>query len=725
MLIGDLTARFTVDALQWSLALGKATTEVQNFEKSVQRSTQGINQSFQNMAGMLTRYLGPAALIAFGARVIAVNDNLSDLADRTGFSASTLSGLRTTLENAGLSVETFARGMQFAQRSLGDIDKDTDKTAVALKKLNLNAQELQAMNVEDMFETIGKALSGVSNQTERLSLQSAIFQRAGVSMGNTLGDIGKNFAQLKTSGLNEETVRILGELGDLFNTLKNKVMDFVAVDMVQWFRSTAVEAAGLIQILIKLVDGFVAFQESLPKLNFQQKIVDAVKGLKPTLEGAAKSLDEFSKKSLGVWGDQFDKFVDRWAAGDAALKAGPKGMVDDDAQKKIEALTKSLQGQIIGLTALEKGFTEGQEAADRFKVTEEALAALEGGKLTPAHRAQIEVILQLMKSTKDYEQSLKDANKAVEDFKKNVDEAAEADKKWIEQNRILSQLSLTPMEQELAKIEQKYKDIAKAAAEAIKAGKPLAFPEAVEGGGGFKNINDFLDFLSRQEQLKVQPPDFAAGLEAGDMAFSITETTQVIEEQRKRAEELTKTWEGMFDSISSGMASTLEGVMQGTQSVGEAFRNMGRNIALALAQIVIQLGILNPLKNAIFGGEQGFTPGMTLGKLFGKFFGSGGGGSDSFGLAGFDWGVFEFQHGGTVPGRKGQAVPIMAHAGEKIIPLSHADKEGGGVSVIIRGGIVPERPNMGPKDVVQVMMNDFDNRGPATQLLEQRMSPRR
>ena len=43
---------------------------------------------------------------------------------------------------------------------------------------------------------------------------------------------------------------------------------------------------------------------------------------------------------------------------------------------------------------------------------------------------------------------------------------------------------------------------------------------------------------------------------------------------------------------------------------------------------------------------------------------------------------FGMQHGGIVPGSAGSAVPIMAHAGERVTPRSGADVGGSGASTI-------------------------------------------
>jgi len=42
-----------------------------------------------------------------------------------------------------------------------------------------------------------------------------------------------------------------------------------------------------------------------------------------------------------------------------------------------------------------------------------------------------------------------------------------------------------------------------------------------------------------------------------------------------------------------------------------------------------------------------------------------------------------FEHGGIVPGAPGRAVPIVAHAGERVIPALQADNGGRAASITV------------------------------------------
>src|SRR5690606_26307227 len=51
------------------------------------------------------------------------------------------------------------------------------------------------------------------------------------------------------------------------------------------------------------------------------------------------------------------------------------------------------------------------------------------------------------------------------------------------------------------------------------------------------------------------------------------------------------------------------------------------------------------------------------------------------------FGLDEFEHGGVIPGSFGEPVPIIAHAGERIVPRTGADTQGAGSVTNNNGGI--------------------------------------
>jgi len=70
--------------------------------------------------------------------------------------------------------------------------------------------------------------------------------------------------------------------------------------------------------------------------------------------------------------------------------------------------------------------------------------------------------------------------------------------------------------------------------------------------------------------------------------------TKELQDQSNRLREMARLQAvigGLFDSIGNAFAGTVQGLLQGTQTVSQAFQNMGRNIVTSLINTVIHQGI--------------------------------------------------------------------------------------------------------------------------------------
>ena len=150
-----------------------------------------------------------------------------------------------------------------------------------------------------------------------------------------------------------------------------------------------------------------------------------------------------------------------------------------------------------------------------------------------------------------------------------------------------------------------------------------------------------------------------------------------LEEEEARMDAVSKAIVGMAVSNGKAFAQSFEGVIQGTKSAGRAMEDFGK-AALASAIDVAETVILAAAAKAAteaFAAHQ-FIPfvGLAVGSAAA---------AAAFGLAKSYLGTFA--EGGIVPGIGDQAVPILAHAGEIVLPknlsemlLDVVGKRGGG-----------------------------------------------
>jgi hypothetical protein len=143
--------------------LGQLRTDVRDMETTFKSGFQNIQTSaasaFKSIGGHIAAAFSVAAIVGFSKSVIDMAGHLQDLSDQTGISAQLLSGMKSTLEEAGTSVDAFAKGIFTAQRNLGQINSSTDQAAIAIKQLGLDLNTLRNATPERFLEIVAEALN--------------------------------------------------------------------------------------------------------------------------------------------------------------------------------------------------------------------------------------------------------------------------------------------------------------------------------------------------------------------------------------------------------------------------------------------------------------------------------------------------------------------------------------------------------------------------------------
>ncbi|MFQ5791264.1 MAG: hypothetical protein ACE5JI_12405 [Acidobacteriota bacterium] len=119
-----------------------------------------------------------------------------------------------------------------------------------------------------------------------------------------------------------------------------------------------------------------------------------------------------------------------------------------------------------------------------------------------------------------------------------------------------------------------------------------------------------------------------------------TATEKSLQAQIEMLAQARRAWEEVFGAIRRGIAESVTGVLRGTQTMEEAFRNMARNIALSLLEQIVNRAlrqIQEAIIDTILTSQQASQANRggggivgTLSTLVGSLFGGGGGAASVF-----------------------------------------------------------------------------------------------
>jgi hypothetical protein len=179
--------------------------------KSVNRGLKSIAKASAPAAGALTKWGLATAAASLGAsaalikmRMTAV-DNLAKTADKLGVTTEALAGLQHAAELSGVSTETMNMALQRMTRRVAEAAMGTGEAKGALEELNLNADALAKLPLDEQMNIVADAMQGVEKQSDRVRLAMKLFDSEGVALVNTLAGGSEGLKQMaqeaKTLGI--------------------------------------------------------------------------------------------------------------------------------------------------------------------------------------------------------------------------------------------------------------------------------------------------------------------------------------------------------------------------------------------------------------------------------------------------------------------------------------------------------------------------------------------
>jgi len=328
-----MASRGTVGNLliQMRVQLGQLRTDVKTIEQTFNTGFANIKTSAasfgRDLAGSLGVGLSVGAVIGFGKQILALADNLKNLSEQTGISAQTLSGIKSTLEESGSSLEGFASGIFRLQKELGAIKNESDPAAQAIKQLGLDLNKLRESSPEDFLEAIVDAFGKIENPLNRAALMFQLLGRNSRDLGPALQALVGHLDELRERGLTDEQVKLLDDFGDSLTAMKNAAL----IAAASLTANLTPALAKLYEWLLKVEVGLLATKKALTLFgsteNMDRMLADLRKRLDEVKDFNANVGQPSSHQEVAP---RFKPPVD-----DAALKKAA-----DEAKRLAEELKK-------------------------------------------------------------------------------------------------------------------------------------------------------------------------------------------------------------------------------------------------------------------------------------------------------------------------------------------------------------------------------------------------
>lgn len=138
--------------------------------------------------GLVLSYKAVMKALAGASRAIALGDELTHLSSETGEAISSLLVMRQAFESVGLSSGDAQTSLRLMRRSLSGISEAGQRTEGVFAALGLDIESLRTKDALTQFQTIGEAISQLSNHSDKVNAAMTIFGRSGSGMLRIFND---------------------------------------------------------------------------------------------------------------------------------------------------------------------------------------------------------------------------------------------------------------------------------------------------------------------------------------------------------------------------------------------------------------------------------------------------------------------------------------------------------------------------------------------------------
>lgn len=388
-----------------------------NFEKKQRQANKQISQSFSQIGMAAKGFIGIIAgsyVVNYAKQLIDAAGQMKDLSLETGVAASTLSALKSQLEQGGSNVEQFAASVTKMNRAIAEAAVGGNAGLVdTFTRLGISITKLQKLTPEDQFFELAKALSEVEDIGERTRLGVDIFGRSFTSLlpliNDTNGELREYVNVMTQSGnaLTDEQINRLDSFGDAITRLNSDLKNSLAggfADLLKFFDDFESKSAGFDAIYNPTIDRIAKAAE--------QKRVQAdriARGLAVNTGNMPRSVTSARAPNAG---DFFGPPMPIDARG--TNKDIPTSKSVSNAQKLQEALNK-MQRE-TSRDVYTAPFNELDKKLKEVTFTIEDMARQYKEKLTPEQLKQVETIKENVRTYDALQKEQESIRQATEEL---------------------------------------------------------------------------------------------------------------------------------------------------------------------------------------------------------------------------------------------------------------------------------------------------------------------
>jgi hypothetical protein len=324
---------------EFTRAMDRAQRRVERFSQQSNRSLMSSGKAFTALAGAARTFLpalSAGLVIQQVRRVVSELDEIGKKADAIGLTTDALQELRTVAEEAGVSQEALDNSMMQFSRRLGEARQGLGQARYALDDMNLSAEELAQMPLDQALQTVADEMVKVEDATARTALAQQLFGRSGVPMLNLLREGAAGMEAMRQNArdlgivIDEDLIRKAEETENKLGLLTRVINADLSEALIN-----------IAPLLVGVANGIAAIASTINYLFSAMPIEDRMKQRLEEIQTETQQINS----AIAEAGSDGNLQVDELNMGQSILTA-------EQAANRLEALAAEAQGLNDALTQL-------------------------------------------------------------------------------------------------------------------------------------------------------------------------------------------------------------------------------------------------------------------------------------------------------------------------------------------------------------------------------------
>jgi phage-related protein len=167
-----------------------------------------------------------SAVLGFATKAAQQSDTIDEMSQKLGLSKTAYQEWGYVLKLNGGDIESMGVGMKSMTALMEDAQAGGSKSAEIFGRLGINIADVSKMSRENAFNTVVTALQGVTDETDRASLATQVFSKAGINLMPTINMTADQLQGMKDRAhelglvLSDEAVTAGGQFADQMEETK-------------------------------------------------------------------------------------------------------------------------------------------------------------------------------------------------------------------------------------------------------------------------------------------------------------------------------------------------------------------------------------------------------------------------------------------------------------------------------------------------------------------------